>query len=342
MPRESRCCGQAQAAPLPTQRVRYGPYSPTFTYRSLKRPSNPYYLHDKRRTSASAGNGSGPAAGLESSIVDETVIALLESVRMGQLAPAAAAMQLRERSAGYQQVLEFAQVDSWRAQRTGFPEVVLGAGKSAEQIAAIMRQLAQNEQVVMATRVSPQVYTEVLPLLPEVQYNARARILMLRASGSRKQPRLPGTVAIISAGTSDEQVAEECRATADAMGCYSFRLADVSVDGLHRILHNLPAVRAADVIVVVAGTDGALPSVVAGLVEAPVIAVPTSVGYGAALQGITPLLAALTASSPGVSVVNIDNGFGAGMLAARILKTAARLRAQALAAAAPAASAPAS
>ncbi|EIE25089.1 hypothetical protein COCSUDRAFT_35637 [Coccomyxa subellipsoidea C-169] len=241
-------------------------------------------------------------------------------------------MQLRERSAGYQQVLDFAQVDSWRAQRTGFPEVVYGAGKPAEQIAAIMQQLAKNDQVAMATRIEPEIFEQVQALLPEVVYNKPARILTLRASGVRKQPRLPGTVAIISSGTSDELVAEECRATADLMGCYCFRLSDVSVDGLHRILHNLPAVRAADVVVVISGTDGALPAVVAGLVEAPVVAVPTSVGYGAALQGLTPLLSALTASSPGVSVVNIDNGFGAGMLAARILRTAAKLRAQAAAA----------
>ncbi|CAL8461947.1 g1478 [Coccomyxa elongata] len=294
------------------------------------------YISQKTCCSAavsSSNNGATTSAGaVESTLLDANLLSLLEAVQAGRLQPEAAALQLRERSAGYQQVLDFAQVDSWRAQRTGFPEVVFGAGKSAEQIVAIMQQLAKNDQVAMATRVEPQVAEQVQALLPDVVYNAPGHILTLRATGVRKQPRLPGTVAIIASGTSDELVAEECRATADVMGCYCFRLSDVSVDGLHRILHNLPAVRAADVVVVISGTDGALPAVVAGLVEAPVIAVPTSVGYGAALQGLTPLLSALTASSPGVSVVNIDNGFGAGMLAARILRTAAKLRAQAAAA----------
>eukprot|EP00891_Asterochloris_glomerata_P000403 jgi/Astpho2/403/Aster-03454 len=203
-------------------------------------------------------------------------------------------------------------LDSWRVARTGAPEVVWGPGKSPEQIAAIMTSMAETEAVVLATRIPQEMYLQVREVVPNVQYNRRAQVLSLKTPGKRKQERLPGTVAVLSAGTADEGVAEE--------------MPDVSVDGLHRILHNLAAVRAADVIVVVAGTDGALPSVVAGLVEAPVIAVPTSAGYGAALQGLTPLLSALVSSSPGVAVVNIDNGFGAAMLAARMLKSAAKLR----------------
>ena len=186
-------------------------------------------------------------------------------------------------AAGYQQVGDFAAVDAWRAQRTGFPEVVWAPGKSAEQIAAILRQLASNDRLALASRCDAAAFEGVARALGDedarrLTYNAKARLLSLSSAAGRKQPRLPGTVVVLSAGTADEAVAEECRAVADAMGCYAFRLADVSVDGLHRVLHNLPAVRAADVVVVVSGTDGALPAVVAGLVEAPVIAVPTSVG----------------------------------------------------------------
>ena len=191
---------------------------------------------------------------------------------------------MRELSAGYQQVGDFAAVDAWRAQRTGFPEVVWAPGKTPEQIAAILKQLASNDRLALASRVDAAAFEGIKEALGEedsrrASYNASARLLSFSGpAGGRKQPRLPGTVVVLSAGTADEAVAEECRAVADAMGCYAFRLADVSVDGLHRVLHNLPAVRAADVVVVVSGTDGALPAVVAGLVEAPVIAVPTSVG----------------------------------------------------------------
>lgn len=280
-------------------------------------------------TSSPTQNGAAPAA---SHSVDPELVSLLQKVASGGLQPETAARHLRELGAGYQQVMDFAQVDTWRAARTGFPEVIWGPGKTPEQIAAIMSRLAETEAAVVATRITPEVYHQVHALLPDVHYSAQARVLSLKTPGKRKQERLPGTVAVLSAGTADESVAEECRVIADYMGCYTFKLPDVSVDGLHRVLHNLPAVRAADVIVVVSGTDGALPSVVAGLVETPVVAVPTSVGYGAALQGITPLLSALVSSSPGVSVVNIDNGFGAAMVAARILKTASKLRRIALAA----------
>jgi hypothetical protein len=223
-------------------------------------------------------------------------------------------------------VLDFAQVDSWRSQRTGFPEVIFAPGKTPQQIAAIMQRMAEQEANVLCTRGTPEVYEQVRELIPEVQYNKVARTLNLRTYGKRKQERLPGTVAVVSAGTADQGVAEECKAVADFLGCYSFKLPDVSIDGLHRMLHNLPAVRAADVVIVVSGTDGALAGVMAGLIEAPVIAVPTSVGYGASLSGITPMLSALVSSSPGVSVVNIDNGFGAAMMAARILRTASKHR----------------
>lgn len=281
-------------------------------------------VHSNGVTSSPNHNGATQAAASQS--VDPQLVSMLQQVANGSVQAETAARHLRELGAGYQQVRDFAQVDTWRAARTGFPEVIWGPGKSAEQIAAIMSRLAETEAAVVATRVTPEVYHQVHALLPDVHYSALAKVLSLKTPGKRKQERLPGTVAVLSAGTADESVAEECRVIADYMGCYTFKLPDVSVDGLHRILHNLPAVRAADVIVVVSGTDGALPSVVAGLVDTPVVAVPTSVGYGAALQGVTPLLSALVSSSPGVSVVNIDNGFGAAMVAARILRTASKLR----------------
>lgn len=207
----------------------------------------------------------------------------MRGVASGAVAPETAAASMRELSAGYQQVQDFAAVDAWRARRTGFPEVVWAPGKTPQQVAAILRQLASNDRLALASRVDAATFEGVNEALGEedarrLSYNASARLLSYSSPSGRKQPRLPGIVVVLSAGTADDAVAEECRAVADAMGCYAFRLADVSVDGLHRILHNLPAVRAADVVVVVSVTDGALPAVVAGLVEAPVVAVPTSVG----------------------------------------------------------------
>lgn len=230
---------------------------------------------------ANASDAASPAP--SGALVDPKLLQLMQGVASGQVSPEDAARRMRELSAGYQQVGDFAAVDAWRAQRTGFPEVVWAPGKSAEQIAAILRQLASNDRLALASRCDAAAFEGVARALGDedarrLTYNAKARLLSLSSAAGRKQPRLPGTVVVLSAGTADEAVAEECRAVADAMGCYAFRLADVSVDGLHRVLHNLPAVRAADVVVVVSGTDGALPAVVAGLVEAPVIAVPTSVG----------------------------------------------------------------
>jgi len=273
-----------------------------------------------------------PAA-LAGDLVDPKLLDIMSAVAAGQLSPEAAARSTRSLAAGYEQVGDFAAVDAWRAGRTGFPEVVMAAGKTPDQLGAILSRQAGavGAGPAIASRVDPETAAAVGASLPadeaaRLTYNAPARLLTLAPATGKKQPRLPGTVVVLSAGMADAGVAEECRAVAEAMGCYAFRLADLAVDGLHRVLHNLPAVRAADVVVVVTGTDGALASVVAGLVEAPVIAVPTSVGYGAALNGLAPLLACLVASSPGVTVVNIDSGFGAAMVAARMLRTAAKLR----------------
>ena len=232
---------------------------------------------------AVAHSASDSSSAPSGALVEPKLLELMQGVASGTVSPEQAAIQMRELSAGYQQVGDFAAVDAWRAQRTGFPEVVWAPGKSHEQVAAILRQLASNDRLALASRCDAEAFKGIAAALGEedarrLSYNAKAKLLSFSSAAGRKQPRLPGTVVVLSAGTADEAVAEECRAVADAMGCYAFRLADVSVDGLHRIIHNLPAVRAADVVVVVSGTDGALPAVVAGLVEAPVIAVPTSVG----------------------------------------------------------------
>jgi NCAIR mutase (PurE)-related protein len=213
--------------------------------------------------------------------------------------------------------LGFAEVDHHRPLRTGSPEVVLGQGKTPEQIAAIAERLARSGRLLV-TRATPEAYRAVKERLPGAVYHAEARAITLDTVGA---PRLPG-VAVCCAGTSDLPVAEEAAVTAEIMGAAASRYYDIGVAGLHRLLDKLDALRRANAVVVVAGMEGALPSVVAGLVPCPVIAVPTSVGYGASFQGLAPLLAMLNACAPGVAVVNIDNGFGAGYLAALINRQA--------------------
>eukprot|EP00850_Spirogloea_muscicola_P023773 SM000387S14690 [mRNA] locus=s387:35540:37772:- [translate_table: standard] len=275
---------------------------------------------------------------------------ILVAVAQGQLqaADAAELLQLRGPAGsdaaatlpGQLLVDDFARVDTERRVRTGFPEqradheaaqVVWGPGKTAEQVARIMAGMAANgQEAVLATRITPSIAAEVQERLPAAAYNEASRTLVLRSGDAYEASvgTLPGSVAILSAGTSDFAVAEEARVTAQVMGCAVWQLTDVGVAGLHRLLSELPVIRTADVVIVVAGMDGALPSVVAGLVDAPVIAVPTSIGYGAAFGGIAPLLAALNSCAPGVAVVNIDNGFGGAMLAARLLRSAAKLAAR--------------
>ena len=208
----------------------------------------------------------------------------------------------------------FAELDHHRALRRGFPEVVLGQGKSVEQVVAIAERLAAQSDRLLITRVEVETYRAVKERLPDVRYHADARAITLDRSG---ETRWPG-VAVLCAGTSDLSVAEEAAVTAELMGSQTDRFYDVGVAGLHRLLDKLEALRSARALVVVAGMEGALPSVVAGLVAAPVIAVPTSVGYGASFGGLAPLLAMLNSCAAGVSVVNIDNGFGAGYMAAVI------------------------
>lgn len=219
------------------------------------------------------------------------------------------------KSLPYETVDGFARLDHHRMVRTGTPEVIYAAGKTPEQVVTIFRRLAACNPLVMATRVTEEMVQRIQPELPEATYHASARILYQLCE--EPATRVPG-ILVLTAGTSDLPVAEEAALTAELLGNEVTRIYDVGVAGLHRLLDQLPQVQTALVIVVVAGMEGALASVVGGLTAAPVIAVPTSVGYGASFNGLAPLLGMLNSCAPGVSVVNIDNGFGAGCLAARI------------------------
>ena len=213
------------------------------------------------------------------------------------------------------QDLGFAQVDHHRSLRTGFPEVVFGQGKTPGQIAAIAESVTSHSGCVLVTRASPSAYRDVKRRLSDARYDRTARVITVDRRAKRTLK--PG-VMVVAAGTADLPVAAEAAITAEMLDSQVERLTDVGVAGVHRLLDRLPALRRARVLVVVAGMEGALPSLVAGLVEAPVIAVPTSVGYGANFEGLTPLLAMLNSCAPGMAVVNVDNGFGAGYLAAVI------------------------
>ena len=208
--------------------------------------------------------------------------------------------------------LGFAQVDTHRALRKGFPEVIFGAGKTVSQVVKISAQLVAHEQRVLVTRVTPEHASALRRKFRHAVHHELARCVTI---DRKPLPKTPGTIAVICAGTSDLPVAEEAAVTAEIMGNRVERLADVGVAGLHRLLARLDTIQRANVLVVVAGMEGALPSVVAGLVSAPVIAVPSSVGYGASFRCLAALLGMLNSCSPNVCVVNIDNGFGAGYLA---------------------------
>ncbi|AEU35091.1 nickel pincer cofactor biosynthesis protein LarB [Granulicella mallensis] len=212
--------------------------------------------------------------------------------------------------------LGFAKLDHHRSLRSGMPEVVFAAGKTPEQVAAIFVKLAASGVSVLATRASQEHFTAVQETVPTAQHHELARCITL----AQNAPPVQGRVTVICAGTSDLPVAEEAAVTAEIFGAEVTRITDVGVAGLQRLLAQLDKLRVADVIVCCAGMEGALPSVVGGLVEAPVIAVPTSVGYGAAFEGVAALLGMLNACSPNITVVNIDNGFGAGYVATLIAR----------------------
>jgi len=211
--------------------------------------------------------------------------------------------------------LGFAQVDTHRALRRGFPEVIFGAGKTPEQVVKIAAKLLEREQRVLVTRINDEHARALRKKFKRVVHHETARCVTIEKS---PQPKRPGTIAVICAGTSDLPVAEEAAVTAEIMGNRVERVHDAGVSGLHRLLPHLEVIQSANVLIVVAGMEGALPSVVGGLVSRPVIAVPTSVGYGASFGGVAALLAMLNSCASGVTVVNIDNGFGAGYAASQI------------------------
>jgi pyridinium-3,5-biscarboxylic acid mononucleotide synthase len=241
---------------------------------------------------------------------------LLEQVAKGEVTPAAAEASFAARLGALPvEDLGFARVDHQRAFRQGFPEVVLGLGKTSAQIAGIAERIVSRGQSLLVTRADRAAFDEVSRVVPQATYHEIARAITLRQNDISPGR---GTVLIAAAGTSDLPVAEEAAVTAEVMGNTVDRLYDVGVAGLHRLLREQSRLLIARVIVVAAGMEGALPSVVAGLVRVPVIAVPTSVGYGASFGGLAALLGMLNSCANGVSVVNIDNGFGAGCIASLI------------------------
>jgi pyridinium-3,5-biscarboxylic acid mononucleotide synthase len=244
---------------------------------------------------------------------EDQIRALLEDVGQGKLAIDEALNRLR--SLPYETVGNFAHLDQHRALRCGFPEVVFGQGKTTDQIVQIVKRLSERNDKVMVTRVTAEMNAVIQPQVPGLVYHSLARIQIL--DRSLPEPKKKG-VFVLTAGTADIPVAEEAALTADIMGNDVERIFDVGVAGIHRLLNQVDRLQQARVVVVVAGMDGALPSVVGGLVSVPVIAVPTSVGYGASFQGLAALLTMLNSCATGVAVVNIDNGFGAGVLASRI------------------------
>lgn len=209
--------------------------------------------------------------------------------------------------------LGFAKIDHHRSLRTGMPEVVFAAGKTAEQTAQILARIAASGVPALATRADATAFAATQALVPSAEYHPTARAITI-PTASAPEPR--GHVAVLCAGTSDLPVADEAALTARTFGARVTQLTDIGVAGLHRLLAHLDIIRSADAVVVCAGMEGALPSVVGGLVAVPVIAVPTSVGYGASFGGLTALLGMLNSCSPNITVVNIDNGFGAGYTAA--------------------------
>ena len=247
-----------------------------------------------------------------SSVDRDALKKLLEDVRGRRVSVASAEERLRQLPTDE---IGFASIDTHRNLRRGFPETVYGPGKSIEQITAIVSRLHAAGQTALVTRVGPEAHAAVRRRHAKAEYHAEARALVLR-SGPKRKGR-PGVV-ILTAGTTDVGVAEEAALTAELMGEQVHRIYDVGIAGLHRLLAHGKSLTKANVVVAIAGMEGALPSVVAGLVACPVIAVPTSVGYGAGAGGFAALLAMLNSCAPGVAVVNIDNGHGAGCIASLI------------------------
>ncbi len=238
--------------------------------------------------------------------------ALLRQVQGGELSVERALASLHQ-ARGFIE-LAGAKPEPERSARTGIPEVVYCPGKSPEQVARIMEQLSRSESLVLASRATPDDFQVVRRALPQAVYHDQARLISL----GRSRERRGGPILVLTAGSSDIPVAEEAAVTAELLGNDLWRLFDVGAAGVHRLLAQRDKLRQAQVLITIAGMDGVLPTLVAGLVAQPVIAVPTSVGYGASFQGLAALLTMLSSCVPGVAVVNIDNGLGAGVLASRI------------------------
>jgi pyridinium-3,5-biscarboxylic acid mononucleotide synthase len=238
---------------------------------------------------------------------------LLDAVAAGEVSPDQALSDLAELPYAD---LGFAKLDLHRELRSGLPEAVYAEGKRTDDLRAIVDRMMAGHGRVLVTRLRSEAAEAILADHPDATYHERARIL---TCGQSRDP-LPGSITVLAAGTSDLGVAEEAAVCAAWFGHEVERCYDVGIAGLHRLLGNLPAIRKADVVVAVAGMDGALPTVVAGLVSVPVVAVPTSVGYGASFGGVAALLTMLNACAPGIGVVNIDNGYGAAVLASRIAR----------------------
>lgn len=239
---------------------------------------------------------------------------MLDQVAEGKMDPREAMEQLKELP--YQDI-GFANIDQHRNIRTGHPETIYCEGKTPEQVAAIIDKMKVKNSNILGTRASAEVFEKVREVAPEAVYYPVARVFTVKKSDEMQSEKV---IAVITAGTSDIPVAEEAAITAETMGNQVDRIYDVGVAGIHRLFARLDRIRSANVIIVVAGMEGALASVVGGLVDKPVIAVPTSVGYGASFGGVAALLTMLNSCAAGVAVVNIDNGFGAGCLASNINK----------------------
>jgi len=244
---------------------------------------------------------------------ENKLIKILESVSKGQISVQTAAKELSHYNT---EDINFANIDHHRSLRKGFPEVIFGEGKTPEQIIGIMQSIISQENIVLATRIDQEKSKKIISHFSSAVYHEDARMIVLEKKALPKKGR--GCILVISAGTSDIPVAREAFITADTMGNEVDSIFDVGVAGIHRLFNHVEKIQAASVLIVVAGMEGALPSVVAGLVSKPVIAVPTSVGYGASFNGISALLGMLNSCSSNVSVVNIDNGFGAGYVASCI------------------------
>jgi NCAIR mutase (PurE)-related protein len=248
---------------------------------------------------------------------------LLNAVATGDISPDQALESLRFWPS--QAVGDFARIDTHRPFRTGFPEAIWGPGKSPDQIIEIMQAMQQRGSLALATRIPPEVAATIQQRIPTAHYSKLARLCWIPALDP--PPERWGQIGVISAGTADLPVAEEAALTVELAGFRVQRLWDVGVAGIHRLLQNQALLTGSDVLIVVAGMEGALASVVGGLSDCPVVAVPTSVGYGASFGGVAALLTMLNSCAAGIGVVNIDNGFGAAILAGQILRRAALIKA---------------